>query len=86
MKNKQKKGIKNQSLLIFYSLHSYKWGSKRTEELFNSERTAKRPSVKYVNWILNRQQYWKEKLKYWIDDAQKLAENWEGKKDVLIDY
>ena len=35
------KGIKNQSLLIFYSLHSYKWGSKRTEELFNSERTEK---------------------------------------------
>ena len=65
------KGIKNQSLLIFYSLHSYKWGSKRTEELFNSERTEKRPSVKYVNWILNRQQHWKDKLETWTNNTHK---------------
>ncbi len=62
MKNKQKKGIKNQSLLIFYSLHSYKWGSKKTEQLFNTEKRANIRSIRYVNWILNRQQYWKDKL------------------------
>lgn len=73
MKNKQKKGIKNQSLLILYSLHSYKWGSKRTEELFNSEKRAFRPSIKYVNWILNRQQYWKDKLETWTNNTNKSA-------------
>ena len=47
---------------------------------------ANDPDNQYVNWIFNRREYWKGRLKYWIDDAQKLAEKWEGKKDVLIDY
>jgi len=86
MKNKQKKGIKNQSLLIFYSLHSYRWESENTEKLYNLGEKANDPDNQHVSWILSRREYWKEKLKYWIDDAQKLADKWEGKKDVFIDY
>jgi hypothetical protein len=71
------KGIKNQSLLIFYSLHSYKWGSKRTEELFNSGKSAYRPSIKYVNCILNRQQYWKDKLETGMNNIHESAKETE---------
>ena len=47
---------------------------------------ANDPDNQHVSWILSRREYWKEELRYWIDNAQKLAENWKGKKDVLIDY
>ncbi len=71
------KGVKDQILVLFYTLHSYKWGSESTEEIYNTEKKAKGPSAQYVNWILSRREHWAEKLKYWIDDAQKLAEEWE---------
>lgn len=74
------KGVKNQNLILFYALHSYKWGSENTEQLFNTQRRAYRPAIEYVNWILNRREYWAEKLKYWIDDAQEIAEKWQKKK------
>lgn len=73
------KGLQDQKLILFYSLHSYKWGPENTEELFNSERSADKQAVEYINWILNRRDFWAEKMKYWIDDAQKLASKWEGK-------
>ncbi len=66
-------GIKNQSLILFYALHSYKWGSNNTVELYNSERKAYRPAIGYVNWILNRREYWSEKLEYRLDNIQKSA-------------
>jgi hypothetical protein len=73
------KNVKDQNLILFYALHSYKWGSENTEELFNSDKKAESPAVEYTNWILNRREVWAEKLKYWTDDAQKLADNWEEK-------
>lgn len=66
------RGIKNQSLILFYALHSYKWGTKNTEELFNTGRKAYRPATEYVHWILNQREYWKEKIKYYMKDVQKL--------------
>lgn len=67
----ERQGTKNQSLILFYALHSYKWGSKNTEELFDSPRRAYRPAIEYVNWILNRQEYWSKKLEYWANNTQK---------------
>ncbi len=61
------KGIKNQQLILFYALHSYKWGPGNTKELFNSARRAERPAIEYVNWILNRREFWDERLKYWSE-------------------
>ncbi|MBS3819428.1 lytic transglycosylase domain-containing protein [bacterium] len=60
-----KKGIKNQTLILFYSLHSYKWGVNNTLQLFNSGKKAYRPAVEYVNWILNHREYWAERLEYY---------------------
>lgn len=80
------KGIKDQDIILAYTLQSYKWGSEYTEKLYNLGEKANNPDNQHVSWILSRREYWKEKLKYWIDDAQKLADKWEGKKDVLIDY
>lgn len=62
--------IKNRSLILFYALHSYKWGTKNTVQLFNSERRAFRPAIEYVNWILNRRENWVEKLESRMNDAQ----------------
>jgi hypothetical protein len=74
------KHVKDQNLILFYAFHSYKWGSEKTEELFNSDKKAESPTIEYVNWILNRREFWAEKLKYWTDDAQKLTEKWGEKK------
>jgi len=73
------KGLKDQKLILFYSFHSYKWGPENTEELFNSERSADKQAIEYINWILTRRDFWAEKLKYWIDDAQQLTSKWDGK-------
>jgi len=62
--------IKNRSLILFYALHSYKWGTKNTVQLFNSERRAFRPAIEYVNWILNRRENWVEKLESRMNNAQ----------------
>lgn len=74
------KGVENNNAILFYALFSYKWGSECTEELYNTETKASGIKAQYVNWILNRRQYWVGKLKYWMDDAQKLAESVEGEK------
>lgn len=73
------KGVNDQDLVLSYTLHSYKWGSENTEKLYNTGEKANGPDNQYVDWILNRREYWQEKLKYWIDDAQKLAARLEGK-------
>jgi hypothetical protein len=75
-------GIKSQSLVLFYALHSYKWGSGNTEELFNSDRKAERPAVEYTNWILNRREFWAEKLKYWTDNAQRSENERESNRSL----
>lgn len=67
-------GIKNKSLILFYALHSYKWGTKNTEELFNTGKRAYRPAIEYVNWILNRREYWSEKLENWMNNSQRFEE------------
>lgn len=74
------KGIEDQSLVLFYTFHSYKWGPESSEELFNTDKKASGPSAQYVEEVLRRREYWSEKLKYWIDDAKKLAEKWEQRK------
>jgi len=79
------KGIKSQSLSLFYGLHSYKWGAGNTAKLFNSGKKDYRPAIEYVNWILNRKEYWKEMMKYLIDNAEN-GKEMEGKKDVAINY
>jgi hypothetical protein len=56
------RGIKNQYLALFYAIHSYKWGTDNTVQLFNSDERAYRPAIEYVNWIFNRREYWQEKL------------------------
>lgn len=66
----RRNGIKNESLILFYALHSYKWGTRNTEQLFNSEKRAYRPAIEYVNWILNRKEYWSEKLENWMSSSQ----------------
>ena len=73
------KGIEDQVLVLFYTIYSYKWGSEKTEELYNTDKKAIGPAAQYVDWILNRREYWAEKLKYWVNDAKNLAEKWEGK-------
>ena len=70
----EKQDIKNQFLILFYALHSYKWGAGNTEQLFNSGKRALRPAIKYVNWILNRREYWVKKLKYYMENTLKLTE------------
>lgn len=75
------KGVKNNNIILFYTLYSYKWGPECTEELYNTEKEASGIKAQYVDWILNRRQYWIKKLKYWIDDAQELANNVEGEKE-----
>jgi len=64
-------GIKNKNLVLFYALHSYKWGSENTKELFNSDKRAERPAIEYVNWILNRREFWAERLKYCFENSIK---------------
>ena len=68
------KGIEDQVLILFCTFLSYKWGSENAEELYNTDKKASGPAAQYVDWILKRRVYWAEKLKYWIDDAQNLAE------------
>lgn len=63
-------GIKNQSLVLFYAIHSYKWGSKNTEQLFDSERRSLRPAIKYVDMILNRREYWAKKMEFITNSPQ----------------
>lgn len=58
----RRSGIKNNHLILFYALHSYKWGSNNTFQLFNSTKRAYRPAIEYVNWILNRREYWVNKM------------------------
>lgn len=74
------KGVKDQSLVLFYSLYSYKWGTENAEELYNTDSKATKAVNQYVNLILKRREYWAKKLKYWIDDAQNLAEK-SGKEE-----
>jgi membrane-bound lytic murein transglycosylase MltF len=76
------KSVKDQNLILFRALHSYMWGSENTEELFNSDKKAERPAGDYTNWILNRREFWAEKLKYWIDDAQKLETERESNRSL----
>jgi hypothetical protein len=76
------KSVKDQNLILFCALHSYMWGSENTEELFNSDKKAERPSGDYANWILNRREFWAEKLKYWIHDAQKLETERESNRSL----
>lgn len=71
------KGIEDQMLVLFYTLRSYKCGSVSTEELYNTQEKGGVPNYPYANWIIKRRKYWADKLKYWIDDAQKIAEKWE---------
>jgi hypothetical protein len=71
------KGIKDQYLVLFYSLLSYKSSPENAEELYNIEIKAQGPAAQYVNWVLERREHWAEKLKYWENDAEKLGENWE---------
>jgi hypothetical protein len=73
------KGIKDQTAVLFYTLHSYKWSPENTEKLYITEKEASGPSAQYVDWILKRREHWENKLKYWVDDAQKLAKKWEEK-------
>lgn len=74
------KGVKDRDLVLFNALCSYKWGAEITEELFNTNREADKQYNQYIDWILKRREYWAEKLKYWIDDAQKLTKELEEKK------
>ncbi len=74
------KGVKDQIPLLFYTLHSYKWGPENAEELYINGKKASGPSAQYVDWILKRREHWENKLKYWVDDAQKLAKKWEEKR------
>jgi len=67
-------GISNQSLVLFYAIHSYKWGSINTVQLFNSDKRANRPAVEYVNWILNRREKWVGKMKNLIDNRLNMSE------------
>lgn len=80
------KGLKVRDLVLFYTLCSYRYESEDTEELYNTNRKENGPLSRYADWILERREYWIEKLKYWINDAHELAERWEGKKDAVIDY
>lgn len=66
----ENKGIKNQSLVLFYAIHSYKWGSRNTGELFNNEKRSFRPAIEYVNWILNRREYWVDRVENLIEISQ----------------
>lgn len=68
------KGIEDQSLVLFYTLYSYKWGTENAEKLYNTDSKASKAVNQYVNLIFKRREYWAQKLKYWIDDAQKLAD------------
>jgi hypothetical protein len=79
----RRQGIKNKSLILFYALHSYKWGTKNTEELFNTEKRAYRPAIEYVNWILNRKEYWSERLENWMNNSQRFEE--EREKPTRLD-
>lgn len=74
------KGLKDNNVILFYTLYSYKWGPECTEELYNTEKEASGIKAQHVDWILNRRQYWIQKLKYWVDDAQKLVDSVEGEK------
>lgn len=76
-------GIKNKSLILFYALHSYKWGTKNTKELFNTGKRAYRPAIEYVNWILNRREYWSEKLENRMNNSQRFEE--EKEKPTRLD-
>jgi len=76
----ENKGIHNKILILFYSLHSYKWGIRNTFQLFNSERRAYRPAIEYVNWILNRREYWADKLEYYRINYNKYPKLDNGKR------
>lgn len=73
MKYWEWKGVSDQSLLLFYTLHSYRFGSESTEELFTKGMKPSGPAEEYIAEILNRRDYWAARLKYWVEDAQKLA-------------
>jgi len=68
------KSIGDKSPVLFYALHTYKWGTERTEGLFQKEEKGNGQDVQYVDRILNHKVIWAEKLKYWIEDGQKLTE------------
>lgn len=68
-------GIKNHNLVLFYALHSYKWGSNNTLQLFNSPKRAYRPAIEYVNWILNRREYWVNKMNNFVGTPMALTES-----------
>ncbi len=68
------KGLKNQNIVLSHGLHSYRWGTERTEQLFNSGQESKKQFAEYADWILNRREFWAKKMKYWLDDARELAE------------
>ena len=70
------KGEKDPDRILFYTLYSYKWGAESAEELFNSETKANNSTSQYINTIIKRRDHWAIKLKYWIDDAQKLEATW----------
>lgn len=76
----ENKGIHNKILVLFYSLHSYKWGIKNTFQLFNSGKRAYRPAIEYVNWILNRREYWVNKLEYYKKNYNNYLKEGKGRK------
>lgn len=78
MKFWERNGIKNKTLVLFYALHSYKWGSENTKELFNSDKRAERPAIEYVNWILNRREFWAERLKDCFENSIKSEKDKRG--------
>jgi len=76
----QWKRIHDKSQVLFYALHSYKWGAERTEVLFQKNEIGNGQDVQYINWILNHRATWAEKLKYWIEDGHKLTKEWQERK------
>ncbi len=82
--NWREQGIRSQSLALFYAIHSYKWGSLNTLQLFNSEKREYRPSIKYVNWILNRREMWARKMKYLIDNKLEIEKTRKINKEDYI--
>ena len=70
----ESQGIRSQALALFYAIHSYKWGSLNTLQLFNSEKRDYRPAIEYVNWILNRREKWVKKMKDLLETRCEMEE------------
>jgi len=62
----ERERIRNRNLVLFYSLHSYMWGSENTRILFVTQGRTDIPGLEYVNWILNRRFFWEQRLENWI--------------------